>query len=270
VKLRITLATLLAGTLAAPAAFAQPGDHHDHPADVHATVRIEVPPVGDHGRRDWQIAHPVVTGYTPLRGEVGNKVVIRGQHFSKDMVVVWGGNPIPGATVSETEISFVVPKGAANGTVYVRGGGLASDLAIGDYEVAKVDKAEWKKRDDARDAEAKAAWAGLARDFKKERKDRDAALIAEEARLEESREQRRASYLAALQEDFNHAFLADPATQAELAFYADRQAKLERIQRIAADLADAKLGVRVEVDIRRENERHDQRMKALKAAFKGA
>lgn len=271
-KLRTTLAALVAGALAAPTAFAEP-DHKDRDrdhADVHATVHIDVPPIGEHGRRDWHIEHPVVTGYTPLRGEAGAKVVIRGKHFGKDTVVIWGGNPIPGATVSDNEISFVVPKGAANGTVYLRGGGLAADLAIGDYEVAKIDKAEWKKRDDARHAEAEHAWKEREKMIAKDKAAREAALAQQEADLEKTREERRQQYLDGMRKQFERNFLADPATQAELAHHAERQAKLERIQRLAGSINDAKLGVRVEVDIRRENERHEQRMAALKAAYKGA
>jgi hypothetical protein len=257
----LTLPAILAGALVAPVALAQPH------VDVHA--HITAPPVGEHGRRDWKIDHPVVTSYSTLRGEPGSKVVIHGQHFDKSMAVVWGGNPITGATVSDTEITFTVPKGAANGGLALRGGGLAHDLAIGDFEVAKVDKAEWKKHEDAQKAEAQAAWDARAKTIAKDKAARDAALAQQEADLEKTRSERRQHELDEERKSFDRAFLADPATVAELALHADHEARLERIQRLAADQNDAKLGVRVEVDTKRETERHDQRMAALKAAFKG-
>lgn len=287
-KLRMTLAAILAGALAAPVALAQPGDHHDRHddhdrdhkddrrADVRvdehggrATVRVIVPPVGEHGRRDWRIEHPVVTGYSRLKGQPGSKVVIRGQHFGKDTVVVWGGNPVPGAVIADGEISFVVPKGAANGTVYLRGGGLDNDLAVGDYEIAKYERGEDNARDDARLVEAHAAWKARQHEINKDRAARDADLARQEEELEHSREERREHYFAEIQARFDREFLESSAVQAELAFHAERQARLERISRLVADTNDEKLGVRVEVDIRRETERHENRMATLKASFKG-
>lgn len=259
-KLRTVLsASLLAGALAAPA-YAQPH------ADVHVTVKV--PPVGEHGRREWKVEHPVVTSYTPLKGEVGSKVVIRGQHFSKDMHVVWGTTEIPGAVVTENTVEFTVPKGAANGTVYLRGGGLGRDLVIGDYEVAKFDKDAWHKADEDRRKEAEKDWKE--RKIEKDKAKRDAELAAAEAEAEKTREKRREDELNGIRKAYERAFLADPATVAELQLHAERTAKLQRIQALAADANDEKLGIRAGVDIKREDSRHDQRMAALKAAFKGA
>ncbi len=293
-KLRMTLAAILAGALAAPVAFAQPGDRHDRHDDrdhdrdrdrdrkddrradvhvdehgAHAVVHVTVPPVGEHGRREWRIEHPVVTGYRAIATAPGGKVVIRGQHFRRDMVVVWGGKPVPGATVSETEISFVVPANAPNGAIYIRGEGLDGDLPIADYQASAADRDVWRKRDADRQLEGEAAWKAREREFKKDRRERDAELERQEEALEHSREERRERYLADIQARFDQAFLESAAVQAELAFHAERQAKLERISRLVADTNDPKLGVRVEVDIRRENERHENRMTALKASFKG-
>jgi hypothetical protein len=272
----MSLAAILAGALAAPMAFAQPHvtahvepPHVDAHVQAHVAIHVDVPAVGEHGRRDWKIQHPVVVSHTPLRGKPGQKIVVRGERFGKDTVVVWGGKPIPTASVTENEITFVVPPGAANGTVYLRGGGLADDLSLGDYQ-AQVDEAAIKAQQDAEKAAAETEWKGMHKQAIKDEKARDAELAQEQADLDKSREERREKYYADLKAKFNAAFLEDANTIAELQVHADRLARLDRIQRLVASEGDDKLGVRVTVDIKRENDRHDRRMAALKAAFKGA
>jgi len=220
----------------------------------------------DIGHRDWKLDRPVVYGWTPAKGEPGETITIHGRNLA-ELQVVWGDQVIPGA-VRDDGISFKIPRGAATGLVSLRGGKLHRDLAVGTIEVAKYDRGEWKHQDDERRAAAEAAWRERAASIAKDRAARDAALQRQEQELAASREQRRRAYLAEVAAKFEHAFLADPETQSELALHAQRASDLARMQRLADDLNDQKLGVRIEIATRKENQRHDNRMAALKAAFK--
>lgn len=63
------------------------------------------------------------------------------------------------------------------------------------------------------------------------------------------------------------AFLADAETQDELTLHAQRVAELVRMREIAEISNNGKVVVRIEIAQKREDERHEQRMTALKAAF---
>jgi hypothetical protein len=226
-----------------------------------------LPPDMGHGR-EWKLDRPVVYGWSPPRAEPGELITIRGRNLG-ELQVVWGDQVIPGVIVHDGDIAFKIPRGATTGLVSLRGGKLHHDLAVGTIEVAKYDRGEWKHHEDERRAAAEAAWRERAARIAKDRAARDAELQKQEQELAASREARRRAYLAEVAAKFQHAFLADPETQSELALHAQRAADLSRMQRLADDLNDQKLGVRIEVATRRENERHDNRMAALKAAFKG-
>jgi hypothetical protein len=229
-----------------------------------------VPPNMGHGPVRWNFDRPAILGFGPAKGEPGDKIIVRGKNLTPDIQVVWNDQVIP-ATVraADGEIGFQIPKGATTAAVYLRGGKLRRDLAVGTIEVAKYDRNEWKHHDDERRAAAEAAWKARSDKFAKDRAARDAELARQQAELDKSRDERRRAYLAEVAAKFQAAFLADPETQEELALHAKHVAELGRMQRIAADLADQKLGVRIEIAERKENERHDTRMAALKAAFKG-
>lgn len=225
------------------------------------------PPPRPHG--DWKFDRPAVLGYAPTKGEPGDRINIRGRNFTPDLQVVWNDQPIPGATVNPGEIAFKIPRGAATGTVFIRGGKLRRELPVGVVEVARYDRNEWKRQQDERRAAAEAAWRARADKIAKDKAARDAELLREQQELERSREERRRAYLAEIAARFERAFLADDETQEELALHGKHVADLSRMQRLAADLNDAKLGIRIEMAARREEDRHNNRMAALKAAFKG-
>ena len=241
---QLAAAVVVAAALATPA-LADRDDHH----------------------RDWKMDQPIVSGYAPAKGLPGDTITINGRNFGHDAVVLWGGAPVAGASVTSGAITFTVPKGAASGELAVREGG--HEWPVGHFDVAKYDRNDWKKHDDDRHKAAEDAWSQRSKTIAKDKAARDAELAKQEKALEESREQRRKQEETELRAKWDREFLADSATVAELALHSQRNAELERMQRLAADRNDSKLGVRVEVLVRRENDRHDQRMAALKAAYKG-
>jgi hypothetical protein len=83
-----------------------------------------------------------------------------------------------------------------------------------------------------------------------------------------TREQRRQEWLEAVRAKYARAFLGDEETQAELNLHAQRVAELERMEDIAEIRNDAKLAVRISVLQTQEDQRHEQRMAALDAAFR--
>jgi hypothetical protein len=70
-----------------------------------------------------------------------------------------------------------------------------------------------------------------------------------------------------LRAKWDQAFLGDPDTQAELTLHGQRIAQIARMRDVAEVQANTKLGVRVDVAERKENDRHEQRMAALHDAF---
>ena len=266
--------SIVVSALWAQSAVAQPGPHDQRHEEADRDHHGEPPPPPappmEHGHgpaREWKINHPVVTGYVPARGEAGTKVVIRGQNFAAGTQLVWGNEPIAEATVTPTEVTFTVPAAHPAGAIVLRGGGLHRDLPVGAFEVAKADEAAEHKMEEEREHHAEESWRERAKAFGKERAERDAAVAKQEAELEHNREERRTKYLAEQRARFHAEFLADPATQAELTLHAERLARLERMSRLAEQIDDEKIGVRVEVATTRENDRHNQRMAALQAAF---
>ncbi|HEY4240174.1 MAG TPA: IPT/TIG domain-containing protein [Kofleriaceae bacterium] len=225
------------------------------------------PPGGPGGHHDWHMDRPVVSSFFPPKGQPGTTIHVRGQNFAPDSQVLWAGAPVPGVRVTPEEITFNVPAGAATGALSLRSGGLRRELPIGNFEVAVYNYAAEQKRwdDDAR-ARAEASWH--ARKIEKDKAARDAALAQQEAQLEASRASRRTEWLAQERKKFQAAFLADPETQSELALHAKRGAEIDRMERLAEDLDNEKLAVRIQVLGTRENARHDERMKELEAAFR--
>lgn len=228
------------------------------------------PPVGEHRHREWKIDRPVISGYWPQMGKPGQRVEIRGENFPADTQVMWGGAPVAGVTVGPGghQITFPIPKGATTGMLTIHTG-RGRDLPVGQIEMgAAVDpNAEWKKLEDERRHRAEQAWAERAKEIAKDKAAREAMFKKWQDEQAATREERRARALAEYQAKWDRAFLADPEVQAEMTLHAQRMADLERMRKLAEQVNDQKIGVRVEVLVTRENDRHDQRVVALKSTF---
>jgi hypothetical protein len=180
---------------------------------------------------------------------------------------LWGPNPVMGAKVEAEKIIFEVPPASQSATILIKRD-HGHDLVVGNFEVADFDAdAEAKTLAAQRLAAAQAAWAQNQAQLAKDQAARQAALDAQYQQRETDRQTRRAARLEELRQKWQSAFLADPDTQAELTLHAQRVAELQRAKDLASVSANAKLGVRIDVATQRENDRHDQRMAALKAAF---
>ena len=225
-------------------------------------------PDGQRPRRTWKLERPVVSSYWPARGKEGARIVIRGRNFPADATIVWGGNPVKAAKVTAEQIVFQVPPGAATGLIALRTG-RGRDMAVGSFEVAASydAEAEAKKIEEERRKQAEAQWADRQKQLAKDRAAREAAWRQREQEREANREQRRAEREAALRARWDRAFLADAETQDELTLHAQRVAQLTRMREVAELSSNGKLVVRAGIAAGREDERHDQRMAALKASF---
>ncbi|MGE0397335.1 MAG: IPT/TIG domain-containing protein [Kofleriaceae bacterium] len=223
----------------------------------------------DHRRRSWKFERPVVSNYWPAKGKPGARVVIRGKNFPKDAVVVWGGKEIRGVKVEDDQLRFVVPNDATSGLISVRVG-RGRDLAVGTFEVAASFDAEAERRRMEEEArkKAEAEWAERRKQLAKDRAAREAAVRQRWEERAANRQQRRAERLAQIRARYAAAFLADEETQAEMNLHAQRIAELERMADVAEIKADTKLGVRIDVLRQREDQRHEDRMAALDAAFR--
>lgn len=218
--------------------------------------------------RVWKLERPVVSSYWPARGKAGTRIVIRGKNLPKDAAVVWAGQPVRAAKVTEDQIVFEVPAGAISGAIFVRAGGRR-DLAVGAFEVVDAydPVAEAKKLEEERRRKAEAAWIERQKQLAKDRAAREAAWRQRQDERAANREQRRAERAAELRARWDRAFLADSETQDELTLHAQRVAELVRMREVAELSSNGKLVVRVEIAQQREDERHEQRMIALKASF---
>lgn len=237
------------------------------------TAAAEPPPPppamgGEAHHHDWKLDRPVVSSYWPTKGKVGSHVRIRGENFPADAMVLWNDTQVTGAKVTPTEIELAVPAGSTGtGMIAIQHPG-GRPLPVGQFEVTTFDAAaEWKHEEDERKKAAEAAWAARSKEIAKDKAAREAAFAAAEADLDKTREQRRAARLAELRGKWEAAFLADPETQAELTLHGQRLADLARMKEIAEEQDNGKLAVRIGVALDHENQRHDQRMAALKAAF---
>jgi len=238
-----------------------------------APVGHEPDPGPRHGehRHEWKIDRPVVSSYWPNKGKVGTKVVIRGDNFPADAMVMWGGQEVKAAKITEHEIRFEVPAGATSATIMFHGGHERRPLIVGNFEVASDFEpiADQKRIDDERRKAAEAAWNAQAAKWAKDRAAREAEYGRRWDEMEHNREQRRLEREREIRAKWEAAFLGDPDTQAELTLHARRVAELTRMKDVAAIQGEAKLGVRIEAATDRENARHDARMAALHDSFKG-
>lgn len=227
-----------------------------------------VPPMPEH-HRDWKIDRPVVSSYWPAKGKPGRKVVIKGENFPPDASVFFGASQITAAKISPTEIVFDIPATATgSGEIYLKRP-HGRDLPVGMFEVAAGfdPDADAKRMEEARHKAAEDAWKAMAAKQAHDKAAREAAWKAQWQQMESDREQRREKREAEIRAKWDAAFLADPDTQAELALHAQRVAELSQAASIAEVNANEKLGVRIQVATAKENDRHEQRMAALKAGF---
>jgi hypothetical protein len=229
-----------------------------------------MPPGGHEHHRDWKIEsdRPVVSSYWPTKGKPGRKVVIRGENFPADAMVMWGGTQIAGAKVTPNEIVFQVPATATTGEIFIKRS-HGRPLPVGQFEVAASydPEAEAKRMEDERRKAAEAAWATREKELAKDRNARETAWKKKWQEMDANREDRRRRHEDEYRAKWEAAFLSDGDTQAELTIHAQRIADLGRAAAIAEVNANGKLAVRIQVAQQRENDRHDQRMAALKAGF---
>jgi hypothetical protein len=219
-------------------------------------------------RRVWKLERPIVSSYWPAKGKVGTRIVIRGRNFPADTMVMWGGRElVRAARVKPTDIVFEVPRDATTSRIMLRTG--ARQIGVGTFEVdAGFDAAaEARKRDEERRRAAEAAWTERQKRLVADRAQRETALRNRTEERARTREERRRERADAIRAKWDRAFLAHPDTQDELTLHAQRVAELVRMGEIAELSNNGKLAVRIEIASARENDRHEQRMSALKSDF---
>jgi 7-keto-8-aminopelargonate synthetase-like enzyme len=142
------------------------------------------------------------------------------------------------------------------------------DLIVGNYEVANYDAdADARRIDSERQAAAQAAWSAQQARYAKDEAARRAAIDQHWQEMDANREQRREQRIQEIRAKWQAAFLSDPDTQDELTLHAQRVAELTRAKDVATVNNNQKLGVRIDVALAKENDRHEQRMSALQTAF---
>ena len=205
----------------------------------------------------WRLERPTVSSYWPAKGKVGARVVVRGRNFSPETRVMWGPDEVRAAKVRGDEIEFRVPDNAQSATILLKGGG-GRDLIVGNFEVANFDaEADAKRIEAERAAAAQAAWATSQAKWAKDEAARRAAADARWNELESNREQRREQRIQQIRAKWQVAFLGDPDTQDELTLHAERVAELTRAKDVAGVTANQKLGIRIDIALAKENDRHD-------------
>ncbi|MEO8844591.1 MAG: IPT/TIG domain-containing protein [Kofleriaceae bacterium] len=215
----------------------------------------------------WRVERPTVSSYWPAKGKAGSRVVIRGRNFSQETRVMWGPDEVRAAKVRDDEIEFRVPDNATTATILLKGE-RGRDLIVGNFEVANYDAAAEARRIEAeRQAAAQAAWTASQAKMAKDSAARQAALDHRWNELDSSREHRRGQRVQEIRAKWQAAFLGDPDTQDELTMHAERVAQLTRAKDVAGVTNNQKLGIRIDVALAKENDRHDQRMAALQTAF---
>lgn len=221
------------------------------------------------GKREWKLERPMVSGYFPIKGKAGSRIVIRGKNFPANAVIELAGQPVRAAKITADRITFAVPAGAASGSIRVRIG--PRELPVGEFEVAAAYDpiAEQRRIEEEQRKAAEAEWQTRQAQLAKDRAAREAAMRKAQEERAATRDRRRAERLAELQSRWQRAFLAAPETQDELTLHAQRVAELARAKEVAEVAGNGKLVVRIGIAQAREDERHQQRMAALEASFKG-
>jgi flagellar biosynthesis GTPase FlhF len=236
-----------------------------------ADGRITVPPPRRADRRGPppHRQSTVVHDFSPHQGPVGTKVTIRGKRFAPDLTVLVGDRPVKPTRITDTEIELAVPRQHGNGLIVLRGIQGRRDLVVGTFEIARQPppRDHYKRRMDERRERAKQRWAERRAALAQSEAERQRELERQEEELQRSREQRRRERAQALREKWEQDFLAQEEVRAEMALHAERMARLARMLRLAESIDQEKLVIRIEVATETENDRHERRMNALRAAF---
>jgi hypothetical protein len=214
----------------------------------------------------WKIDRPTVSSYWPDKGKAGSRVVVHGRNFSQETRVMWGPDEVRAAKVQDDRIEFRVPDSATSATIILKNGGR--DLIVGNFEVANYDAdADARRIETERQAAAQAAWTASQSRMAKDAAARQAALDQHWNELDGNREQRRQQRVQEIRAKWQAAFLGDPDTQDELTMHAERVAELTRAKDVAGVTNNQKLGIRIDIALAKENDRHDQRMASLQTGF---
>jgi IPT/TIG domain len=218
-----------------------------------------MPPGGMMGGR------PIVTDYWPRQGPAGTMVQIEGRRFTPAVQVVYGGMPIPAMQTTPTSIIVKIPKAAGDNYIVLHRP-AGRDVLVGGFNVVAGPAPDRHKIWVTWHSEADKWWRMRQAQLAKNEAEREAALEAQEQQLERERDKRRQEFLTALRAQWEQAFLEREEVKAELGLHSERMARLDRMLRLAEVSENAGLAVRVRFLIDFENDRHDQRMKDLKAA----
>ena len=206
-----------------------------------------------------------VGGFWPRQGPAGTRVTIRGRNFSPATQVLYQGKPIADAQVTPRRIRATIPEaGGDRGLITLRTA-RGKSMIVGRFRVASIDaKTERETQRKARRERATKRWRERRAKLAQTRAERHKAMLARELELTRSRSERRRKRAAALRAEWKAAFLSDDNTRAELEVHAIRMARLLRMRRLASANGDDKIGVRIEIAIDKEQERHRLRMNTLK------
>lgn len=221
---------------------------------------------GPHRGRAAFRERAVVTAFAPRSGPPGTVVTIHGQRFGPGFSLVVGGQPVVPTGVTPTSITFRMPRAMQNGLILLRQPNRP-DVMVGTFEVGRAPPPRRARHADFQDV-ARRRWTERRAQLAATEAARLEALRAQEESLRVSRAERRRRRLAAMRADFEAALLALPAAKDELALHAERIARLDRMSRLAEARLDDRLGVRIDVLRQREEQRHQERMNDIRAAFR--
>ncbi|MEO6772218.1 MAG: IPT/TIG domain-containing protein [Kofleriaceae bacterium] len=246
------------------------GEWIDASAPVPTDNMTPPPPDGhhemEHEHHHWKIERPTVSSYWPDKGKAGSRVIVRGRNFDPDTKVMFGPEEVRAARVKDDMIEFQIPPNATTSTILLKTHGR--DLIVGNYEVANFDaEAEARRIEAERQVAARSAWAAQQSKYAKDEAARRAAYDHRWQEMDADRDQRRDQRVDEIRKKWQAAFLGDPDTQDELTLHAQRVADLTRAKDVASVSNNQKLGVRIDVALAKENDRHERRMSALQTAF---
>jgi hypothetical protein len=210
----------------------------------------------------------VVNAFVPRAGPVGSEVTIRGRQLDADGIeVLFAGETVEPTRSTDRAITFEVPEGVEGGAIVLQQPQRPT-LVVGTFEVTDkpVKRVPTARRYADHKKKAKARWAERRKELADDEDARIEALREREEALRRSREERRRQRADALAAELDGELREQPGVEVELSLHAERQARLERMLRLAEAKADGKLVVRIDVLLQREADRHEQRMKDLRSA----
>jgi IPT/TIG domain len=219
------------------------------------------------GRPPYRGPKPIIIDYWPRHGSVGTEVTIHGRRFGSQLQVLFGNQVITPSRRADNFLTFKVPRHRGDAFVSLRVSGWR-DLPIGRFDVSgRNAQLERERRREARRVSAERWWQARRRQIARNAAAREAALRAEEARLAREREARRKRRIAELRRRWEQRFLVQQDVRVELALHAERNARLERMLRLAEAGDFGPLAIRIRMMVDFEEMRHQQRMDDLKAAY---